>query len=124
MLRASPSPASCSARFGEGLNVEIVVIIVVTVAAVAAVLYPLLRGDARDAVIDAEQPEPPDAVSEEEIARYRTALRARTLCRRCGFANPEGSVFCAECGRRLEAERNPPHAPRSGPPHAEGESRH
>lgn len=103
---------------------EIVVVIVVTVAAVAAVLYPLLRGDARDAPIEAEQDESPDTVIEEDIARYRTALRAHTLCRRCGFANPEGSVFCAECGRRLEAGRNPPQAPRSRSPHAEGGSRH
>lgn len=85
---------------------EIVVVIVVTVAAVAAVLYPLLRGDARDVPIEAEQDESADAVIEQEIGRYRTALRARTLCRRCGYANPEGSVFCAECGRRLEAGRN------------------
>ncbi|MGH7575123.1 MAG: zinc-ribbon domain-containing protein [Longimicrobiales bacterium] len=91
---------------------ELVVVIVVTVAAVAAVLYPLLRGEARDVPLEAEQDDASATEVEEEIARYRTALRARTLCRRCGRANPEGSVFCAECGRRLEAGRRAP--PRRG----------
>jgi hypothetical protein len=51
---------------------------------------------------------PPDAAAgddgadiEAEVARYRAALRAGTVCRKCGQANPEGSVFCADCGARL-----------------------
>ena len=35
-------------------------------------------------------------------ARYREALRAGTVCEHCTFANPPGSRFCADCGRRLE----------------------
>ena len=38
------------------------------------------------------------------------ALRAGTVCRRCGRANPSGSAFCAECGRRLRSARAIPDA--------------
>ena len=41
---------------------------------------------------------------EEEVVRYREALRAGTICARCGQANPTGSRFCGDCGRPL---RNP-----------------
>jgi len=48
---------------------------------------------------------------EQEIAAYRAALRAGTLCGRCGSANPEVAFFCAACGRRLESERGEEAAP-------------
>ena len=48
---------------------------------------------------------------EQEIAAYRAALRAGTLCDRCGSANPEVALFCAACGRRLESERGEEAAP-------------
>jgi hypothetical protein len=35
--------------------------------------------------------------------RYREALRANTVCRRCGQANPAGSRYCFECGSTLAA---------------------
>lgn len=38
---------------------------------------------------------------EREVARYRSAIRAGTLCRKCGAANPPESRFCAECGAGL-----------------------
>jgi hypothetical protein len=38
---------------------------------------------------------------EAEVLRYRDALRAGTICTRCGQANPAGSRFCGECGRAL-----------------------
>lgn len=38
---------------------------------------------------------------EREILRYRAAVRAGTLCRRCGQANPADSAFCFECGAAL-----------------------
>lgn len=53
---------------------------------------------------------PPDAGEhvhddiEAEVLRYRAALRAGTVCRKCGQANEEGSVFCADCGARLPRE--------------------
>jgi hypothetical protein len=53
---------------------------------------------------------PPDAGEhahddiEAEVLRYRAALRAGTVCRKCGQANEEGSVFCADCGTRLPRE--------------------
>ena len=48
---------------------------------------------------------------EREIAAYRIALRAGTLCDRCGSANVEEALFCATCGRQLESGQED--APRS-----------
>ncbi len=45
-----------------------------------------------------------DSATEEEILRYREALRARTICGYCSTANPPGSKYCKECGERLKAE--------------------
>ena len=59
-------------------------------------------------------PSPLDAVAddlEQEIAAYRAALRAGTLCDRCGSANLEVALFCATCGRQLESERGEAAAP-------------
>jgi hypothetical protein len=36
-----------------------------------------------------------------EVSRYRTALRAGTVCSKCGQANPADSSFCFECGAQL-----------------------
>lgn len=36
-----------------------------------------------------------------EIQRYRAALRAGTICNKCGQANPADSAFCFECGAQL-----------------------
>lgn len=38
---------------------------------------------------------------EAEVLRYREAVRAGTVCRKCGQANPAGSAYCYECGSRL-----------------------
>lgn len=48
---------------------------------------------------------------EREIAAYRAALRAGTLCDRCGSANLEVALFCAACGGHLESERGEEAAP-------------
>jgi hypothetical protein len=90
---------------------EIVVILLITATAVVAVMHPLLRGRStmRDAELDAPEGSRPTlrepGAVEREIERYRAALRAGTVCRRCGCANPEGSRFCFECGRRLPNAR-------------------
>ncbi len=42
---------------------------------------------------------------EREIAAYRIALRAGTLCDRCGSANVAEALFCGTCGKPLEPER-------------------
>jgi hypothetical protein len=42
-----------------------------------------------------------DEAVEREVARYRAALRAGTICRKCGEANGAGSRFCADCGAAL-----------------------
>jgi hypothetical protein len=36
-----------------------------------------------------------------EVQRYRAAVRAGTVCSRCGQANPADSRFCFECGAGL-----------------------
>lgn len=94
---------------------EVFVIILIAGAAIAAVLIPLLRrGPASDPMLDAPAGSTQDLAEtgasspadlEKEIRRYREALRANTVCRRCGAANPAGSRFCAECGRRLGDSR-------------------
>ena len=59
-------------------------------------------------------PPRPDAMAddlEREIAAYRIALRAGTLCDRCGSANVGEALFCATCGARLESEREERTAP-------------
>lgn len=38
---------------------------------------------------------------ERDVARYREALRAGTICRKCGEANPPESRFCGDCGAAL-----------------------
>ena len=75
---------------------EVVIIVLLAVAAFALILVPLLRGGSAN-VTDASS----DAPVEQEVERYRAALRADTVCKRCGQANPPGSRFCYECGRRL-----------------------
>jgi hypothetical protein len=88
--------------------VEIIVVIIVGIAAIAIVFYPLLRPDAPAQDVDMEPLAdvaagaiaPEDAL-ESDIARYREAVRAGTVCSRCQQANPPGSRFCYECGRGL-----------------------
>ena len=89
---------------------ELLVVLLIAGGAVAAVLVPLLRrGPAHDPELDGEVAAAPVRRDREEIEvqvrRYRAALQAGTVCRRCGRANPAGSRFCAECGRRLAAGR-------------------
>jgi hypothetical protein len=36
-----------------------------------------------------------------EVQRYRAALRAGTVCNKCGQANPADSRFCFDCGAPL-----------------------
>ena len=100
---------------------EIAIIGGLAVVVIAAVALPLLRGAAGHA--DAQEygtgseatssPAPPaasppfeppagaDRALESEIARYREAVIAGTVCLRCGEANARGAKFCAECGRPL-----------------------
>jgi hypothetical protein len=75
---------------------ETALVAALVVIAFAAVAVPILRGRSGGA-IDAAS----DAPVEPEIMRYREAVRADTVCRRCGQANPPGSRFCCECGRAL-----------------------
>lgn len=89
---------------------ELIVVLLIAGAAVAAVLIPLVRrGPAHDPSLDDGPARPrrqrDPAETEALIARYRQALRDGTVCRRCGRANPAGSRYCAECGRRLRGAR-------------------
>ena len=84
---------------------EVVITVVIVIAVLAVLIVPvLLRGfsgttDLSD-VSAARDIVAVDSV-EDEVARYRVALRANTLCGRCGQANPADAKFCYECGRRL-----------------------
>ena len=108
---------------------EMLIIAIVVVVAFAGVLYPLMRrrpgamDDREFAMDDPPRPFAPagvgnpavpaahedDAVDtaatedelEREVLRYRAAVRAGTVCRKCGQANPADSAFCFECGAPL-----------------------
>ena len=77
---------------------ELLVAALLTIAAVAAVVYPLIRGDGAGVPLESEETgevAPTDV--EREVADYRAALRAGTLCRRCGRA---GVILERRAGRR------------------------
>ena len=97
---------------------EMLVIAVVALVAFAAVLVPLFRrrpgiGDDLEFENTGTEPTPPpDATAqppqqapddelEREVLRYRDAVRAGTVCPKCGQANPVDSSYCYECGARL-----------------------
>ena len=75
-----------------------VVVGLIVLAVIAFIGWPLLeRGRAAAAsAVDLDR-------VEARILEYRAALRRRTLCGRCLYANPEASRFCAQCGSRLPA---------------------
>jgi hypothetical protein len=85
---------------------EILVMIVLGLIVAGYVLVPLERShrvvaydwDGSDTGMLREERR---AALESEILAYRAALRAGTVCARCGFANAEDGRFCAECGRPL-----------------------
>ena len=96
---------------------EMMIIGLIALVSFAAVLVPLMRrrsgaGDEHefegDPPANAAPPAAPagggatvsDAI-EAEILRYRAAVRAGSVCRKCGQANPAGSAYCYECGSRL-----------------------
>jgi len=87
---------------------EVIIIAVLGLAALTAVARPYFRtGNAADPFGDGPADASPEARAavredlESEILRYRQALRAGTVCVRCGRANPGESRYCAECGRSL-----------------------
>lgn len=55
-----------------------------------------------------EDPAAPDLDVEAEIAAVRAGLESGTTCGACGHRNPEGSRFCAACGRALAAREATP----------------
>ena len=86
---------------------DIAIVLVLIAVAIGAVMWPLLRRDAG-------APDPADAAGaapngltfdeiDREVARYRDALRAGTVCGRSAQPNPPGSRFCSDYGRPLRA---------------------
>ena len=77
------------------MNTELLVGIVVAIAAIALIGYPLFydRPVSRTFASDGE--------IRQEVERYRSAIKARTLCERCLNANPAGSNYCSDCGAAL-----------------------
>lgn len=72
---------------------EYLLVIILGIIAVGAVAFPLLVGRERYA---------DQADLDADVARYREADLAGTICGRCRQASPPGSRFCVECGRSLE----------------------
>ena len=71
---------------------EYLLVIVLGLIALGAVAFPLLAGLERY---------PDEAELDADVARYRDALRAGTLCQRCHAPNSPGSRFCGDCGEPL-----------------------
>ncbi|MHB1168073.1 MAG: hypothetical protein ACYC28_02170 [Longimicrobiales bacterium] len=98
---------------------ETLLLVLIGLVAVAAVAYPLLRRssgmdphlDPDPGMIEATDAKSAGAVGppdlEQEILRYREALRAGTLCSKCSSANPPASRFCAACGNALTPAEGP-----------------
>lgn len=97
---------------------EVVVIVVLVIAALAAVLYPILRKGDEPAGQPARRPvqgavatgDPVKSSAREleaDVRRYREALRAGTLCRRCAEANGPSAQFCTRCGSALPRPEPP-----------------
>ena len=78
-------------------SAQVLIALAFALAVVAFVVWPLLErrpaaGGARE--VDLER-------VERRILEYREALRRRTVCGTCLYANPPASRFCAQCGARL-----------------------
>jgi hypothetical protein len=91
----------------------------ITAATLATPAQPITPAEPADstapppaATLHESAPEPPDTGTrppedpalddiEREVQRYRVALRAGTICTKCGQANPEDSRFCFDCGTAL-----------------------
>lgn len=86
-------------------TLQLLVGVALALAVLAFIAWPLLarRAAAPHAAAHAVDPER----VERRIGEYRRALRQRTLCDRCLYANPPGSRFCAQCGARLGAADAP-----------------
>lgn len=69
-----------------------VLVVVLGLIALGAIAFPLLVGRERyDGAEDLEA----------DIARYREALEAGTVCGHCRQANPADAAYCGDCGRPL-----------------------
>lgn len=86
---------------------ETLIVLLIAAGGVAAILVPLARGGGTPRRATATGPRfaDDDAAIDAEVERYRAALRAGTICGRCRYPNPEGSNFCADCGRALGTEQ-------------------
>ena len=69
----------------------------------AAPIAPMAAGPATPTVDTTDHPQQfqDQDELELEVQRYRAAVRAGTICRKCGQANPADGAFCFECGARL-----------------------
>ena len=78
---------------------QLLIALALALGVVAFVVWPMLD---RGASAVAARPVDLDRV-EQRILEYRQALRRRTVCEDCLYANPAASRFCAQCGTRLAA---------------------
>ena len=91
---------------------EIIVMIAIGLIVAVYILRPLSRSQPPglydwDGSKADELAEHRRADIERDVMLYREALRAGTVCTRCGQANKTDSRFCADCGRPLRNARQP-----------------
>ena len=73
----------------------------IVLAVVAFVAWPMIAGRRHAAPTGAAAVD--DAHIERRVTEYREALRRRTVCESCLYANAADARYCAECGSRLGA---------------------
>ena len=78
---------------------DLIALFLIGAVGVGIVLAPVFR--ARRTTATVLPADLDDAWLDREVERYRVAVRAGTVCGSCQFANPAGSRYCADCGRRL-----------------------
>ena len=112
MTHPHPHPLPSVARYPYILRpMEVIILGLLAMVVAVLVLSPLFRPSWAGYDWEGRGPGEPasgiDPGIRQEVDRYRAALRAGTLCDRCGQANAEGSRFCGECGRPLASVRQP-----------------
>jgi len=81
---------------------ESAIIAAFAAVAIGVVVWPLLRRNANDRNAHPQhRVQFSDQAIDEQVARYRAAIKDNTVCERCLTGNPPGSRFCAECGQPL-----------------------
>jgi hypothetical protein len=77
------------------MEIEIAIALVIALALIASAVISQLKRP-QDTLVAAS-----DESLNQQVERYRDAIKRGTLCERCLAANPGGSRYCADCGKTL-----------------------